>query len=175
MFMTTSIERTRMNFQEYQQTLMDMYQGEVLGEALFSRLLETETHPEMRYAYSCLLQLETETKARLRSILVRHGLPISESESNRAEGASWANSLRTLDKQVFLNKFTEEIAPYAERYSDFAQQAAAEDAECLQYVAKHEQAIHHFLIGLKTRSPRESISAARDLLRFPLYETPLPP
>jgi hypothetical protein len=95
--------------------------------------------------------------------------------------AAWSNNVINYTvisfhcHQVFLNKFTEEIAPYAERYSDFAQQAAAEDAECLQYVAKHEQAIHHFLINLKTRSPRESISAARDLLRFPLYETPLPP
>jgi hypothetical protein len=157
-----------MNVQDYQQTLIDMYQGEVLGEALFSRLLETETNPEMRYAYSCLLQLETETKARVRSILMRHGLPLAETESSRIHGTAWANSLRTLDTQAFLNTFAEEIAPYAKRYSDIAQQAASEDAECLRYVAAHEQAIHHFLIHLQTHSPRESISIARGLLSFPI-------
>jgi hypothetical protein len=157
-----------MNQQEYQQTLMDIYQGEVMGEALFSRLLETESNPEMHYAYTCLLQLETETKARMRIVLAKHGLSVAESPQSRHEGMTWANTLRNLSPEEFLKRFTSEIEPYAERYANFAHQAWADDQSCLKFVAAHERAIHQFLEDLARCSPRESIRSARALLSFPL-------
>jgi hypothetical protein len=157
-----------MNQQEYQQCLIDIYQGEVLGEALFSRLLETELNPDMSYAYGCLLQLETETKARIRVLLVRHGLSIVESAQSRADGMTWADALRNCPTEDFLKQFTEEISPYAERYAHFAEHALPDDQSCLRYVATHEHSILQFLTQLHSHSPRESVDAARILLSFPL-------
>lgn len=157
-----------MNLLDYQKSLMDIYQGEILGEALFSRLLETESDAEMRYAYGLLLQLETETKARIRRVLLRYGLPLSEQEKARADGIHWANALRALDASDFLTQFTQEIAPYAQRYGEIAAQAPHEDRECLEFVAAHEHSIYSFLKALKNSPPRKSIDMARVLLHFPL-------
>jgi hypothetical protein len=51
----------------------------VLGEAAFLALMRAAKNERERYHFGTLLQLETETKARLRPFLVRHGLDLDES------------------------------------------------------------------------------------------------
>ena len=57
-----------MSNEAFIQGLNELYQGEVLGEVLFNRMLEL--FPEHRYEVSIMFQLETETKARLRPTLM---------------------------------------------------------------------------------------------------------
>jgi hypothetical protein len=46
--------------------MVELYQGEVLGEVLFDHMLSYFEEPDKQYKISVMLQLETETKARLR-------------------------------------------------------------------------------------------------------------
>src|SRR6202050_675361 len=62
----------------YAEALLEFYNGEVGGEALYSTLLGSARNQEEILKWSTLLQLETETKAWLRAPMVAHGVSIEE-------------------------------------------------------------------------------------------------
>src|SRR3974390_3287807 len=55
-----------------------LYESEILGEAVFRALVLEAKNPRERYHLGTLLQLETETKARLRPLLYKHGVSLDE-------------------------------------------------------------------------------------------------
>ena len=63
---------------EYPACINELYQSEVVGEAAFLALIKAARNERDKYHFVTLLQLETETKARLRPFLVRHGLELDE-------------------------------------------------------------------------------------------------
>ena len=70
-----------MNRTEYLSAVNEFfYQGEGLGEAVFDNFVRLEENAERRYKWGTLLQLETETKARLRPFLTRLGLSIVQED-----------------------------------------------------------------------------------------------
>ena len=76
--------------------LIELYQGEVLGEVVFDALLATAENADQRWKLSMLLQLETETKARLRPVLAALGIDLAESAEMRSQGLALAASLGPL-------------------------------------------------------------------------------
>ena len=62
----------------YPDCLRDLIESEIFGEAVSLALLEVAKTERDRYHFATLLQLETETKARLRPLLYTHGVPLSE-------------------------------------------------------------------------------------------------
>ena len=62
-----------MTTDEFKACIVTYYQTEVLGEALFESLITKFQEPDHRYKIGSLLQLETETKARLRPTLLELG------------------------------------------------------------------------------------------------------
>ena len=76
--------------------LIELYQGEVLGEVVFNALLATAENADQRWKLSMMLQLETETKARLRPTLAAQGIDIAESADMRTRGLGLAASLGPL-------------------------------------------------------------------------------
>lgn len=66
--------------------LVELYQGEVLGEALFHAMLHAAQTEDMRWKLMIMSQPETETKARLRPALVAAGAYIAASPHHRARG-----------------------------------------------------------------------------------------
>src|SRR5262245_17170969 len=72
----------------FQECLVDVYRGEVSGEAAFASMLGTADGVEQQYVVGTLLQLETEGKALLRPLLVRLGLSMLEDPDTRAAGAA---------------------------------------------------------------------------------------
>jgi hypothetical protein len=46
----------------FRQGMVELYQGEVLGEVLFDHMLSYFEEPDKKYKISVMLQLETETK-----------------------------------------------------------------------------------------------------------------
>lgn len=50
----------------------ELYAAEVLGEGLASRWLELATDPDQKYKLGLFLQLESESKIKLRPLLARH-------------------------------------------------------------------------------------------------------
>jgi hypothetical protein len=56
----------------------ELYESEILGEILFLALVQEAKTPRDRYHLGTLLQLESETKARLRPLLFKHGVSLDE-------------------------------------------------------------------------------------------------
>ena len=65
---------------DYPGCINELYQSEVLGEAAFLALMKAARSERDRYQFGTFLQLETETKARLRPFLLKHGLELDESQ-----------------------------------------------------------------------------------------------
>ena len=56
---------------EYPACTRELYESEIVGESLFLALVQEAKTPRDRYHFGTLLQLESETKARLRPLLYR--------------------------------------------------------------------------------------------------------
>jgi hypothetical protein len=67
-----------MNDTEYPACLRELPDSEIFGEALSLALLEVAKNERERFQFATLLQLETETKARLRPLLYRYGISLDE-------------------------------------------------------------------------------------------------
>ena len=63
---------------EYPECLRELLDSEIFGEAVSLALLEVAKNEREKFQFATLLQLETETKARLRPLLYRHSVPLSE-------------------------------------------------------------------------------------------------
>ncbi len=63
---------------EYPSCINELYQSEVLGEKAFLALINIARNPREKYHIGTVLQLETETKARLRPFLLKHDFDLVE-------------------------------------------------------------------------------------------------
>lgn len=151
--------------ERYRQGVMEIYQGEVLGEAMFSGLLASAA-PQHKAYFEAMLQMETETKARLRPLLVRHGLSLVESEEWRAQGYRDAARLGALGWEDFLATFTAEISVYIEKYQDIADLAPAEDRPLLGAMVEHERKFVRFAVAELTGRADHALEAIADGLVF---------
>ena len=107
-----------MNRSEYLNSVSQfLYQGEVAAEATLNLYVANEPDPMRRYKWATLLQLETETKARLRPFLTRLGLSIVQDDFReqaakvaQSYGAkSWTRHMEETAKltDFYLAKFRE--------------------------------------------------------------------
>ena len=125
---------------EYPACLRDLIESEIFGEAVSLALLEVARSPRDRYHFATLLQLETETKARLRPLLYKHGVPLSETVPSEqiaeiVEGylnSSW-EEFAAANKAVVEN--------FLQRFRDIAAAGPEEDREILESMIRHESAI----------------------------------
>lgn len=151
----------------YREQVLAAYQGEIAGEALFSRLLEQEPDPGCRHVLACMLQLETETKMRLRQLLARLGLPVAERTHDRAAGVDWADGLRQRHGEEWPAAFAHEVAEYAQRYDALRDAAPAADRPVLDYLAAHERGLERSLHALAAADLAGATGPLVDLLHYP--------
>ena len=128
----------------YGEGLRVFYEGEVLGETIYSAVLAGADDPVERLKLSHLLQLETETKAWLRPHLISAGESVVESLAVREQGLgiaqaqppAWADKMKGLAEIVEA-----EFATLYRRYGDAARSRgqAAEAAVC-DFMYDHEMA-----------------------------------
>ncbi len=142
----------------YLDAVMSVYQGEVLGESMFSGLLAKAAPEHQRY-FAAMLQMETEAKAMLRPLLMRHGMSIVESEASRQEGYGHAARLGALPWPEFLRVFTDEILVYVDRYQGFADQAPPEDRAAMQAMVEHEMSFVRFAAAELGGKPADALAA----------------
>jgi hypothetical protein len=143
------------------------YQGEVLGEAFFVYCVEHETDPAHRRKWAMLLQLETETKARLRPFLVRLGLSVAQDDvSARVADITAGFGEKSWQQHM------EEIASITDFYLDKfrAIEAAAPDTErdMAQSMVLHEAAINNFAKRELAGETRRSLDEVIAQLQWPL-------
>jgi hypothetical protein len=128
----------------FKQGLMEMYQGEVIGEVLFDRLLAYFDDPTQRYKVAVMLQLETETKARLRPALMALGLDPAEHEESRKLGHEVADGLKGMSWDEAMAGLREGIKPYVDRYRELAAAAPSEYRAIAESMVTHEQSLYRF-------------------------------
>ena len=63
---------------KYPECIRELYESEVAGEAFALELLAVARNERDAYQFGTLLQLETETKARLRPLLCKYGVSLAE-------------------------------------------------------------------------------------------------
>lgn len=157
-----------MTDESFASQLTEMYQGEVIGEVLFDRLLETCSDPAQRYKVATMLQLETETKARLRPALLELGADITEQAESRRLGGEFADSLAGQDWAGMMTTLRDTIRPYLERYETIA--AGAPDAwrPLAESMVVHEAALYEFAEKELAGDTQSSVEAIVAQLEFPL-------
>ena len=152
---------------EYPACLRDLLESEIFGEAVSLALLAVARTDRDRYHFATLLQLETETKARLRPLLYKHGVSLSETVPTEQ-----------IDEVVqgYLNSSWEEFAAankavvenFLGRFREIAEAGPEEDRDMLNSMIRHETAILRWF-DMESRGEREgSLDGIIDELQYPI-------
>jgi hypothetical protein len=129
---------------DYGEGLRLFYEGEILGEAIYSALLAEAEAPLERLKFAHLLQLETETKAWLRPHLMAAGESVAEPGAVREQGLAIAGQqpAEWRDKMQALAEVVEgQFAALYRRYADAARaRGRADEAAVCDFMVEHEMA-----------------------------------
>ena len=128
----------------FKQGMVEMYQGEVLGEVFFGQMLSYFDEPDKQYKISVMLQLETETKARLRPAMMLLGLDLSEQNASRRKGLELASAMKGLSWQDTMAMIRDAVKPFIARYKEIAADAPAEHRAIAESMVVHEKSIFDF-------------------------------
>lgn len=157
-----------MNSLSYPACIRELYESEILSEAASLALLDAAKNEYDRYRFGTLLQLETETKARLRPFLARHGIPLDE----RADLSSIAGIVGAYTATGSFREFAGAIMPVAQaflsRFEEMARIGPAEDSDVLESMVRHEAAIlEWFALESEGRS-EGALGSLISQLQYPL-------
>ena len=157
-----------MSLAEFKIGLSEEYQGEVIGEVLFSGLLEHFDSPQQRYKLTTLLQLETETKARLRPTALELGVELAELDESRKQGHDFLKSCEGRDWKDLMTHLETVVEPFVKRYSEIAEIAPPEYKDVADSMVVHEVSIRTFARLEASGDTEHSLDDVIKQLRFPL-------
>lgn len=151
----------------YPACLRELYESEIFGEELMQALLAASKDDRERYQLATLLQLETETKARLRPFLYKYGISLDEEADTTAvpqlvagyENASWRD---------FMGLTVPLVRQFLARFEQIAEAGPEEDRDYLQSMVRHEAAILRWLEMEAEGETEGSLDAVIAELQFPL-------
>ena len=117
-----------------------LYESEILGETLFLALVQEAKNPRDRYHLGTLLQLESETKARLRPLLFKHGLSLDEAtDLSLIELAIGA--YRDMSWQEFAELNVPVVEGFLAQFEAILKVGDEADHEILESMVRHEASI----------------------------------
>jgi hypothetical protein len=157
-----------MNRTEYLSAVNEFfYQGEVLGEAVFDSFVRLEKNADRQYKWGTLLQLETETKARLRPFLTQLGLSIVQ-EDMREKVAEFSKDYASKSWSQHMEAIAGVTDWYLEKFREIERAAPESEREVAHQMVLHEAALNRFakleLAGDSTNSLHDVIAQ----LQYPL-------
>jgi hypothetical protein len=115
---------------EYPACIDELYQSEVLGEAAFLALIKVAKNSRDRYHFGTFLQLETETKARLRPFLAKHDLGFEETDAGESV-TGFVELYQQNDWEEFLRQLQPMIEHFLARFREIAEAGPEEDHDVL--------------------------------------------
>lgn len=157
-----------MNHPIYPACIRELYESEILGEAASLALVEAAKSERDRYHFGTLLQLESETKVRLRPFLARHGIALDENmDLSQVEGIVGAYRA-TRNLQEFAAAMMPVAQSYLSRFEEIARICPAEEREVVQSMVRHESAILQWF-AMESEGPSEvSLDGMLNELQHPL-------
>lgn len=144
-----------------------IYQGEVLGEAIFNCYVSFETDPIRKYKWGTLLQLESETKVRLRPFMAQLGLSIAQEDQSKniaelAKGFPSKSWRQHMEEAVRITSF------YLEKFREIEAAAPASEREVAHSMVVHEAAIKRFAELELAGDDKNSLNDVIAQLKYPL-------
>lgn len=151
----------------YPACLRELLESEIFGEGVSLALLDVAKTDRDRYHFATLLQLETETKARLRPLLYRHGVPLSEVvPAQEIEEIVQGYLASSWEDFAAVNKAV--VESFLGRFQEIAAAGPDEDKEILHSMIRHESAILRWF-DMESRGERDgSLDKIIEELQYPL-------
>ena len=156
------------NDTDFAKQLLEMYQGEIIGEVLFNIMLRQYPDADHQFKSATMLQLETETKARLRPTLVALGVDLTEEEASRDVGQQFAATIAGKDWTSAMTVLQDSITPYVNRYREIAESAPSQFKEIALSMVEHESSLHAFLGAEAAGDGDEALRRIEKQLTYPL-------
>jgi hypothetical protein len=152
---------------DYPACLRELIESEIFGEGVSLALLEVAKTDRDRYHFATLLQLETETKARLRPLLYRHGVALTEVvPAEEIDGIVQGYLASSWEEFASGNKAV--VENFLSRFREIAEAGPDEDKEILNSMIRHESAILRWF-DMESRGERDgSLDSIIDELQYPL-------
>ena len=159
-----------MNSLSYPACIRELYESEILGEAASLALLDAAKNEYDRYRFGTLLQLETETKARLRPFLARHGIPLDEHTDLSAIADILGAYTATNRFQEFAGAMMPMAQAFLSRFEEMTRIGPAEDRDVLESMVQHEAAILEWFALENEGRSEEALGSLIRQLQYPLPE-----
>lgn len=144
----------------YPACLREMCTGEVFGEVPAYALMLVAKNDRERYHLPVLMQLETETKARLRPVLYAHGLTL-EQTADLSQIDAVVSAYKAMEYREFAELLRPRIEWFIDRYEAIAKIAPESDRETALSMVRHERAI---LSWIELESNGAATSSLDDML-----------
>jgi hypothetical protein len=125
---------------QYPACTRELYESEILGEALFLALVKEAKSPRDRYHFGTLLQLESETKARLRPLLFKHGVSLDEAMDLSIVDFA-VEAYKTMTSQEYAAINVPVLEEYLARFDAIVKVGDDADRDILESMVRHEAAI----------------------------------
>lgn len=156
---------------EYRTGLQVLYDGEVMGERLLLALHAAARAPRDAAHFAAILQLETETKARLRPLLLKYGMSVAEAADLTGIPARLAGYVDQTWRDYTAATATR-LAKVLRGYEAIAALGPPEDQPILQAVVAHEAALLDWARMEAAGETDQSLAAITGMLRFPPASSP---
>ncbi len=152
---------------EFKECVSAYYQTEVFGEAFNEALIGKFSDSVHRYKIATFLQLETETKARLRPTILELGGSVEGEEQSRQSGRELAESIGADNWQQFVSMLRDLGEPLLDRQREIAVTAPAPYRHLADSMREHGEAIQKFAEMEVAGESENSADDMAALLRFP--------
>ncbi len=156
-----------MSEDSYLDGVQAFYDGEVMGERLMLALHAVARTPREAAHFATLLQLETETKARLRPLIAKLGLRLAETADLGGVPARVAGYVDRPWRDYAAASATH-LRTVLRRYEAIAALGPAEDQPILEAVVRHEAALLRWAEMEAADPSEESLAAVTAMLVFPM-------
>ena len=152
---------------EYPACINELYQSEVLGEQVFLALMAVARNEREKYHFGTFLQLESETKIRLRPLLQKYHIEFVEEPASGEQVGGFVALYKESSWFDFLGALQPLISQYLAQFQEIANAGPAEDQGILQSMITHEESFVHW-IEKETAGEEGSLDAAIGQLHYPL-------
>jgi len=151
----------------YPACIRELYESEIFGEAVSLALVEAAKNERDKYHFGTLLQLETETKARLRPFLRKYDLSLSE-EMDLPDIEAIVAGYRAANWEDFMGGLVATVKPFLARFEEIASVGPTEDKDVLESMVRHEAAILKWLEIERSGGAESSLDDLIAQLQYPL-------
>ena len=152
---------------EYPACINELYQSEVFGEQAFLALMAAAKNERERYHFGTLLQLESETKVRLRPFLRKYELDLVESRETEDQITGFVELYANNSWPDFLAAMKPVVDQYLARFHEIAHAGPDQDKEILQSMITHEESFLHW-IEKELAGEEGALDSAICQLQYPL-------